>query len=150
MGYAGVALKNALTTNGTIVSDVTLLRLEFVSDNAVYNLGVVSDKQTGSNTPVNQPDIDKQNKRKWLIFGLVAAGVVIIAVTVLSVVFPVLGKVVLAILRGLWWVICLPFRGIILLSEYIKRKQYERRINKALNPPMPKKKKKRKKAKAKK
>lgn len=146
----GVALKNALTTNGTIVSDVTLLRLEFVSDNAVYNLGVVSDKQTGSNTPVNQPDIDKQNKRKWLIFGLVAAGVVIIAVTVLSVVFPVLGKVVLAILRGLWWVICLPFRGIILLSEYIKRKQYERRINKALNPPMPKKKKKRKKAKAKK
>lgn len=51
-GYYNL-IKNSLTTRGTIVSEVTLLRLEFVSENQVYNLGVVSNKQTGSNKPNN-------------------------------------------------------------------------------------------------
>lgn len=44
---------NACTTTGTIVSDVTLLRLEFNCNGEIYNLGVVGDKQTGSGKPSN-------------------------------------------------------------------------------------------------
>lgn len=46
---------NACTTTGTIVSDVTLLRLEFNCNGEIYNLGVVGDKQTGSGKPTNSP-----------------------------------------------------------------------------------------------
>ncbi len=38
------------------VTDVTILRLEFETDGKVYNLGVVDNKQTGSNTPDNEHD----------------------------------------------------------------------------------------------
>lgn len=137
----GKVLKDALTTSGTIVSDVTLLRLEFESQNEVYNLGVVSDKQTGSQKPVNQPEIDKANKRKATIAGLVIAAIVIVVLLVLSIIYPVVGKVVLKICKGLWFVICLPFRGIKKLAEYCEQKRRER--------PKQKKKKKRQKAKAK-
>ena len=46
---------NSCTTTGTIVSDVTLLRLEFNCNGEIYNLGVVGDKQTGSGKPTNSP-----------------------------------------------------------------------------------------------
>ena len=44
---------NACTTRGAIVSDVTLMRLEFEYDGKIYNLGVVSNKQTGAFNPTN-------------------------------------------------------------------------------------------------
>ncbi len=46
---------NACTTTGTIVSDVTLLRLEFNCNGEIYNLGVIGDKQTGAGKPTNSP-----------------------------------------------------------------------------------------------
>lgn len=46
---------NSCTTTGTIVSDVTLLRLEFNCNGEIYNLGVIGDKQTGSGKPTNSP-----------------------------------------------------------------------------------------------
>lgn len=46
------AIVDACTLYGTIVTDVTLMRLEFEYAGDVYNLGVVSDKQTGD---VNAP-----------------------------------------------------------------------------------------------
>lgn len=39
--------------SSTIVSDVSILRLKFESDGAVYNLGVVDNKQTGDGVPDN-------------------------------------------------------------------------------------------------
>lgn len=39
--------------NGTIVADVTILRLKFEIDGETYNLGVVDNKQSGSDKPVN-------------------------------------------------------------------------------------------------
>ena len=49
-------MKNALGTyseNRYIVSDVTLLRLKFVTAGVTYNLGVVDNMQTGSSIPSN-------------------------------------------------------------------------------------------------
>lgn len=41
---------------GTKVSEVTILRLKFETDGKVYNLGTVSNKQTGDNKPGNEPE----------------------------------------------------------------------------------------------
>lgn len=108
----GTAIKDALTTTGTEVTDVTLLRLEFMSENTVYNLGVVSNKQSGGRVPTNQDQIDKVNKRNAIIAGLVIAVVVVIALLILSIVYPVVGQVFIAIFKGLWLVISAPFRAI--------------------------------------
>jgi len=94
-GYYNL-IKNSLTTRGTIVSEVTLLRLEFVSENQVYNLGVVSNKQTGSNKPNNSIGFWEFIWRcivntfkgigKWyevlvtVVVGVVAATIVVLAV----------------------------------------------------------------------
>lgn len=145
----GAAIKDALTTTGTLVTDVTLLRLEFESDNTVYNLGAVSNKQSGGSTPSNQDQITKANKRVGLIAGLVIAAVVVVALIVLSIIYPVVGKVVIKICKWLWFVICLPFRGIKKLAKYCEQKRRERQIFNSMYP-KPQKKKKRKKAKSKK
>lgn len=38
---------------GTTISDVTILRLKFELDGKTFNLGIVDNKQTGSNEPIN-------------------------------------------------------------------------------------------------
>lgn len=52
--YLGTTLvaKNVVYENKTLVSDVTILRLKFITDGVTYNLGVVDNKQTGSSEPV--------------------------------------------------------------------------------------------------
>lgn len=45
-GFIGLIV-DSCTTSGTVVSDVTLLRLEFEYDGEIYNLGVVADSQSG-------------------------------------------------------------------------------------------------------
>lgn len=51
-----LSIVNACTTRGTLVSDVALLRLEFATDNKIYNLGVVSNIMTGDTDPTNKPE----------------------------------------------------------------------------------------------
>ena len=53
-GYLFKGIYDGCTKTGTYVSDVTLLRLEFDYDGEVYNLGVVSNTQSGSNKPSNK------------------------------------------------------------------------------------------------
>lgn len=45
------------TSYSTLVGDVTILRLKFVTAGITYNLGVVDNKQTGSNEPSNETDV---------------------------------------------------------------------------------------------
>ena len=42
-----------MTSFSTLVGDVTILRLKFETNGKVYNLGVIDNKQTGSDKPVN-------------------------------------------------------------------------------------------------
>ena len=71
------SLINGLTTSGTKVSDVTLMRLEFEYDGKIYNMGVVSDKQTGSFNPTN----GNKNGNKTLSIILGCVLVVVLVVT---------------------------------------------------------------------
>lgn len=48
----------SVTSFSTLVGDVTILRLKFETDGVVYNLGVVDNKQTGSDKPINSETIN--------------------------------------------------------------------------------------------
>ena len=123
LGFVGTIVRSC-TTTGTIVSDVTLMQLEFQYQGHVYNMGVVSDRQTGPDTPSGVEvapavkgladlwqkivDFFKGHSSWWvyLIFAIVILLVVLIVVKVLSLFFPIFG----AILKAVWWVITSPVR----------------------------------------
>ena len=128
--------------NWTEVSNVAVLRLKFKSAGVVYNLGAVSDKGTESPIPTNPPETFNFWRFVWncivklfkgtanfieTVVAVVAIFVCVLLVPilllVLSIVFPSfgavmkiilkgIGKGLLWLLKGLWWLICLPFKGI--------------------------------------
>ena len=135
------AIGQANSMSGTIVSDVTLLRLEFEYDGHIYDLGVVSNKQTGSSKPTNGGFdffdwlADALGIPVWaaktLFFGVLALVVLGIALPVLSLVSPVVGQVlktvfgavwtgVVWLVKGILWLLLLPFKGIAALVRKIK------------------------------
>ncbi len=134
--------------NGTMVSDVTILRLKFVTKGVTYNLGTVSDKVTEGEKPSGGA-----KKLGWLdllckwleqVTGvpalvwkiIICALPFVILLPILSAVFPVVGQALAAVFKGvglgivwlfkgLWWLVCLPFRGIAALVRKIKEKKEE-------------------------
>lgn len=133
--------QGSTVTFWTDISQVTILRLKFVTDGKVYDLGAVSDKVTGDNKPGNNNTNEHASLWEWLsritgipqwAWKLIAAIVVLaILLPVLSIFFPVIGQILLWIVKiigkgfyylfkGLLWLICLPFKGIAALVEKIK------------------------------
>ena len=121
---SGISTPTATVINWTDVSEVTVLRLEFVKNNKVYNLGAVSDKVTEPDSPDN-PTIPTNDKSFWeyvwecivklfqgkanfveTLVAIVAILVVLVllpvAVLILSLVFPAFGAVVKLIFKGIW------------------------------------------------
>lgn len=96
----------ATTANSTLVGDVTILRLKFVTDGITYNLGVIDNKQTGGREPSNEPGgiggsgcaAADGKKLLYVLLGLIA----------LIILAPLLPMVV----NGIVFVISLPFKGI--------------------------------------
>lgn len=124
------------TTSYTIISDVTILRLKFLSGVKVYNLGVVDNKQTGGNTPGNNNTDEYATLLEWLarVIGipewLVIVLIVIIALLVVALVFfvlsfffPIFGIILRFAGKALAWLITAPFKGIAALVRKIKDKK---------------------------
>lgn len=127
----------------TEVSDVSILRLKFETNGKVYNVGVVDGKQTNSGNPSNEPNtllsrffgiwekIWNALKRffmghsKWWVYLIVAVVALFVGLPILCAFIPVVGKIIgkalLWILKGLWWLISLPFRAIAALVRKIKK-----------------------------
>lgn len=82
---------NHLRWSGENVSDVIILRLKFETAGKSYNLGVVDNKQTGSDKPINRPThnstVSKLNKIWKTVIGVI---VVVIIILVLVVVIKVI------------------------------------------------------------
>lgn len=137
-----IAIINARTTRGEKVSNVALLRLEFEYEGEIYNLGVVSNIQTGTNEPTNSEekfDLLKWLEEKtgipkgvWIALPFILVGVILLPI--LASVFPAFGELLKIILKGLgyvlkylfialWWLICLPFKGIKVLIIKIKERR---------------------------
>lgn len=113
----------------TQVSNVAILRLKFETDGNVYNLGVVSNIQTGSDEPVNpnppnggidlsffEDFINKISKffnlivsnLKYIIYAVVG----VVALIILSPFIPVLIQLIITLIinifKGILWFILLP------------------------------------------
>ena len=99
------------TTTGTVVSEVSLLRLEFDYDGKIYNLGVVSDAQSGDPDVNNEKGsqeaaaLRKEKIRDWfkglfdlpdwadkLIKALIIIAIIVLIVFIFFPVFRALGR----------------------------------------------------------
>ena len=97
----------------TIIENVTILRLKFEHDSVTYNLGIVDNKQTGSNNPVNKTDVNYNFDKLFKILkyiGYALLGIALLALIMPFIPWLIMGiiKLIVVILKGLWWFICLP------------------------------------------
>lgn len=136
--------------SGTKVSNVSILRLKFVTNGKTYNLGAVSDKVTGDDIAGNAPAKIGFFAYIWrcivrlfkgtasIIEGLVAVVAILVVLVllpvlliVLSLVFPAFRAVLLWIVKGvgyvckylcigLWYVISAPVRLVIGIVHKIR------------------------------
>jgi len=101
----GVGLYGIETYDYSIVSNVTILRLKFEYDGAVYNLGVIDNKQTGSQNPINEY-FKELNLKKWVKIALIVI-VCIVAIIIIAPLLPYIIKGLIAIISGvfkaIWW-----------------------------------------------
>lgn len=107
----------------TLVSDVTILRLKFITDGVTYNLGVIDNKQTGSNKPINdtETNVELNDRGKGLLIAL--------AVILLIVLLCVLSPLLSTILQFVGTVISVPFKAVgkgIRNAKNRKRKKEEK------------------------
>ncbi|MCM1296859.1 MAG: hypothetical protein NC311_15075, partial [Muribaculaceae bacterium] len=127
--------------DGVKVSDVSILRLKFETDGISYNLGAVMDKIDGDLIPDNEPEFESLGFWKYVwncvvklfkgeasfvetLVAIVALLVVLVLfpvlIGILSIVFPAFRQVIKSIFNGIWWLICLPFRGLKALFNKIR------------------------------
>ena len=104
----------AVLTNCDVISDVSLIELEFVLDGVTYNLGVIDNYQTGSRNPVGTVGC-------WFGWKEIIFLIIILVLIVLVVLFgprfiiwlfEIIFNVIWWLIKGLWWIISAPFKWI--------------------------------------
>lgn len=90
---------------GTLVSEVSLMRLEFEYGGKIYNLGVVSNKQSGGGNPSNPKDNN-------LVDGVRIAIGLIALIVLLVLFYPILSPILNAIAKGIVWIVTAPFKAL--------------------------------------
>lgn len=141
--YGGFFEPHYYKTKYSRLYEETILRLEFEQDEKTYNLGAVDNKQTNNNeSPDNQSNLNAFDKfcnwlesvtgvPAWVWKIIIYALPFIILLPILSAIFPVVGQILLLVLKGLWlivkyvsigiwYVISSPFR---LIAWLVKRRQ---------------------------
>lgn len=106
--------------SGCNVTDVTILRLKFVTNGITYNLGVVDNKQTGSTEPSNESKIivTPEEGTGW-IWTLISLALLVVLVIVLWPIMPY-------IIRFIVWVLSLPIKAIKGIGEAAKKRKKEK------------------------
>ena len=123
------------TVSGTVVRNVSILRLKFETDGKVYNLGAVSNViSPGENQdPDNNTGIDwrlwfEQTWQKICdIFGVLPWWAwVIIAVVVIAIVSALVKPVanfMWLLLQFVWWIVSAPFRLVVWIVQTVRNKR---------------------------
>ena len=113
---------NGTGYTSTLIGDVTILRLKFVTDGVTYNLGVVDNKQTGGSDPVNNTEtkIGLNSTFSWILLAILFVVLLIVLLPFLPTILSVVVKVVVWIVKAVFWIVALPFRGIAALVRTIK------------------------------
>ena len=125
-GKAALQSKKWVTYSfSTLVGDVTILRLKFETDGVTYNLGVIDNKQSGSGKPINEEEIQPEinNRGLWIIIAIILIVALILLAPLLPTIISFIGKLIVWIFKGLWWLISAPFRLIKTIIEKIKEKR---------------------------
>ncbi len=108
--------------------EITVLRLKFETNGKVYDMGTVSNKVDQKVTITgNKPkgfwesvgDFFEDNW-EWLVAILIVIILFIIFMPFMPTILSVVWKVIKLLLKGLWWVLCLPFKGIAALVRKIR------------------------------
>lgn len=109
----------------TLVGDVTILRLKFETDGITYNLGVIDNKQTGSDTPINEEEIQVKPNTTGIIILIIVLLVIlfIVLINFVPAVLSVVMKLFVLLCKGLLWLISAPFKLIGKQIEKIKEKR---------------------------
>lgn len=121
-------LLNGIERTSTLIGDVTILRLKFVTDGITYNLGVVDNKQTGGSDPANVVETFVRLNPTFVLILLIILGVVLLIVLLpfLPTIISVLVKIVVWIVKAVFWIVALPFRGIAALVRAIKERREDK------------------------
>lgn len=147
-GYDFSGAVNLMTyqETATDISEVTILRLQFVTDGVPYNLGVVDNSQTGPKDPIGSADSqfddfmkeieqmfkDLENGLQGVFEGIGAVVIAIVCIvagcallsiipgvgSIFGIVFGAIFKIIGWILRLLLWFIVFPFN---LIGKLFKR-----------------------------
>ena len=93
-GYSLNSGYGSVTSSSTLVGDVTILRLKFETDGEVYNLGVIDNKQTGSDKPVNNEWISAElsDNFKLILSIILLVLVLLLLVPLFRLIFKGIGK----------------------------------------------------------
>lgn len=112
MGIAGILGANAY---GTYVSDVSILRLNYIYAGRTYNVGVVMDKVTGAQHPMGTVTGDNLPWWVWVVFSGIALITVILYLALLIRGLPTTGGLI-AFVWGVGSRVCVGW----LASTYVK------------------------------
>lgn len=114
--------------SSTLVGDVTILRLKFVTDGITYNLGVVDNKQTGGTDPVNviRRLLGLNPVVTWLLLAVILFVVLIVLIPFLPTILSFLFKLIVWIVKAVVWLVSLPVRGVVALVRVIKERKEDR------------------------
>ena len=97
--------------NWTTISDVKILRLKFKSNGEIYNLGVVDNKQTGSNNA--SAVIEDQDW--WLKLVALDSLIFLVAIYILIAIYaPRVAEIINKIIKAFWWL----FTSLVKLITY--------------------------------
>lgn len=112
-GFGSWAMKNQCS----YVTDETILRLEFVTDGVLYNLGVVDNYQSGDGVPDNTEDYGFNQEywndlfsqlEGWFKIFLIVIGLVLLFVLIFFLIKP-LRAIVKIIFKGIGYILFAPF-----------------------------------------
>ena len=95
------------TKSYEIISDVSILRLKFETENKTYNLGVIDNKQTGDGNPDNI--ITVKTSWPWWVKILIIIACVVVLVIWAPWIIQFLFKIFWWLLKTVWWLISSPF-----------------------------------------
>lgn len=107
-------LYDVLVTGGggkidyTTVSDVSILRLQFVSNDKIYNLGVIDNKQTGNGIQDNSTEVHLKLV-DWFLIGLACLLALPLIIAFLPQILSFVWFVIKCIAKAIWWLITAPF-----------------------------------------
>lgn len=108
----------------TRVSNVSILRLAFETDGKFYNLGVIDNKQTGSDDPINDfnTTMELNDMFKIILSVLLLIVLIVLLAPILPSIFSFLWAVLKMLLKIIWTILTLPFKIVQSLFNTKKRK----------------------------